>query len=462
MTNIRKKVLFITYHFPPSGSTGAIRPVKFVKYLQDFGWNSVVLTVKNGFDFNIKPDKTYLKDIPVDAQIIRTNSFEPWNWYWALNNKLKNKYNQESLNISKSSLDRASLGSERAIKRIATKIKNSIIELTSVPDRYIGWLPFALVKALILLKNEDIKVIYSTSPPETCHLIGYVLKKITGKPWIADFRNLWTQNFRPSGCSKLKINIEKFMEHQVLHLADRVIHLSNGWKDQQISKYPCIEGKKFKVILNGFDPQDFVKKTPDLYQKFTIAYIGSLYAHETPQYFLEAIESLLEEKDDIKAHLQILFIGSIEGSMRPYFENLYKKKIVRIIDKVPHVACIEYLLNSHILLLIIGKHDGEKGCNPTKLYEYLYTQKPILALVPDGEVSDLIKNVKAGVVVDPEDTEEIKRNVYDLYIKYKQERLSVDYYPDPSIIRRVGRKYLTEKLASILNQLVENNQMQSS
>lgn len=440
-----KKVLIIAYHFPPSASIGQIRPLKFAKYLNKFGWQPVVLTPKNEFYFGRRADETLFKELPESVRVVRTFSFEPLNEFWKLRNRNTESKNEDYAKFTKI------ISSN---KSIVNRLKSSFLDIMSTPDRYLGWMPFAVYRALALLRDDTIKAIYTTSSPVTCHLIGYVLKRITKRSWIADFRDPWTQNFGFTRVFKFQLRFEEFLERLIFNYADKIISVSEPIVDKFRLKYPHINRGKFKAIPNGFDSEDFHNKIPEPFEKFTITYTGAVYGHENAHCFFEAIESLITEKEELNENLQILFVGSIHPTKRTqHFDRLNQSRIIQLIGRTNHGTALQYMLNSHVLLLLVGKyHEVVKGCYTTKIFEYLCAKKPILALVPDGVAADLIRQAGAGTVVDPEDMVGIKNAILSLYQKYKEGELTVD--SDSALISKFDRRELAKELAAVLNDAV--------
>jgi len=410
----------IAYDYPPLGGGGVFRTLKFTKYLPQFGFKPYVLTVKNAM-YPIK-DPTLLEEIPPQVRVFRVFSLEhkllrlP---FWAL--KINPKW-------------------------------------IFVPDMNIGWLPFAVRRGEKLIKEENIHVIYATAPVYTSLLIGYLLKKKTGKPLVVDFRDPWTQNVFIKFPSKFYKKIEEKMEKKVLELADHIIANTELMALKLIDKYPFIKDK-CTTITNGFDAEDFKDlKKKGRGEKFTITHVGSIYGLITSKYWFLALKELIEEKTELRSALQVFFIGHFARARahhaRKLVEELGVKNVVKLVGYVPHKKSLKLMVKSDVLLLLMGSeeaHKEERGALrvPGKVYEYLAAKKPILALIPEGAAADLIKSTKSGVIVPPKDVNSIKQALFKLFQRWQKGTLG----ETKSRIRNYDRKALTKKLTNVFESL---------
>lgn len=419
-----KKVLIIAYFFPPLGGAGVQRTLKFVKYLPGFGWKPYVVTVKNSEYIH---DESLLQDIPKEAEVYRTSSLE--------------------------------FG---FLRRLFPKVRPwqravILLNLLLIPDDKIGWKMFALKKACEIIRHERIDVIYTTSAPYTSHLIGLELKKRYGLPWVADFRDEWSKNpflFYPTGFHK-KIN--KRMELSVLCSADKVISTSEKMT-KQFSEILQEDRKKFLTITNGFDPDDliFPANLQGPKRKFRVTYLGTLYGKRTTVgiRFLDALESLLHQSLLRRDLLEIRFVGAM-GNLQNFISGKMVRACAEFIPYKKHREVVFELCAADALLLITPNERGEAEI-AGKTFEYVASERPILALVPKkGEVAEIIRKTNTGVVVNPDDSEEIQKNILEFYKKWEKGQLYID--PNWDIIHSYERKKLTEKLARVFDDLILEN-----
>ncbi len=397
-----KKILIISYLFPPIGGGGVIRVTKFTKYLKNFGWDPLVLTVKNGFYPLI--DKSLLKELSKKIKIFRVQYFEPGLW-------IKNRWWQSFLNYI-------------------------IYRWLFIPDERVLWLMPAVKKALEIVKKEDLKIIMTTSSPATDHLVGLIVKKMTGIKWIADFRDEWANNPLRKFPTPLHKLMARFLEKKVVENADWVISVS-----EPINQYlkSLSNQKKFSVITNGYDEEDFQNLKLSKSKIFRLVHVGSLYS-------LKYQESFIQSFQDLKLkNARLTFIGS---KMR-----------------LPHKQAVKKMINADVLLLILDPIE-RTAVLTGKLFEYLRAQRPILALADrNSEAAKMIVKYQVGEVVEPTQ-EAFKKEVLIMYQKWLTSRRSGPASPSqggqknqlkiPEVnIEKYTRKNLTKKLINKLEKLIK-------
>jgi glycosyltransferase involved in cell wall biosynthesis len=412
-----KKVLLVAYHYPPLGGGGVFRTLKFTKYLPEFGYQPHVLTVKNPM-YRTK-DPTLVKEIPAEANIHRTFSFE-----------------------------------HRILR--APRLLNMNLKWFYMPDEYIGWLPFAVSFGAKLVKKENISVIYATSPIPTSLLIGFFLKKKTKKPLVIDFRDSWTDNPFNIYPTKFHESIERKMEEKVLTQADYVTVVTDSIKNTLIKRYPFLQSK-IETLTNGFDSEDFMNlEINEKTDKFRITYAGSIYGLRTAKSFLLALKELTDENEELREKVEVLFVGN-PGKETPHLiKKLGLDENVKLVKYVPHRECLELMVNSQALLLLItsGGAKGE-GILTGKLFEYLASRKPIIAIAPEnGLAANIIKSLNAGTVLPPRDTRLIKKAISDFYEEWIEGKLSATT-ANMGNIARYDRKILTQRLAQIFTKVTQ-------
>jgi glycosyltransferase involved in cell wall biosynthesis len=284
-----KKVLIISYYFPPSGGPGVQRVLKFVKYLPEFGWQPVVLTVKDG-DFPAR-DESLLNEIPKDVKVFRTDIFEPYNYY----RKLTGRKKGQAIDV-----DNIEKGSK---KRFSDRISEFIRATFFIPDARRGWKKYAVKEGKKIIDTEKPDLIFSSSPPYTCALIAMELKKYAGKkgrkiPWVSDLRDAWTDYLTTPNRWFLPKKIDKKYERTSLDKADVLTIVASGMKDDFDKKYPQISKKtKYVLLRNGFDSDDYKNAQYEnkTNEKFTVVYTGSMYGKRNPYYFLDTVAELVNQ-----------------------------------------------------------------------------------------------------------------------------------------------------------------------
>lgn len=438
-----KKVLIVTYYFPPSGGAGVQRCLKFVKYLREFGWEPVVLTARDA-DYPAF-DASLLQEIPDGVAVYRSRIFEPYNFY----RKLTGKKLGEAMDIA--TLSRDSAQTRKWSERFAEWIRSWIF----IPDARIGWKYFAVKMGREIIRKEKIDVILSSAPPYTCHLIGQALSRQTGKPWVCDFRDSWVGWLSAAKRSGLPHQIELKMEGRVLQQAHRILTVSPGVQEDLLSRHPELRDERWLLLPNGYDASDFENispLSPANPRKLTITYTGSLYGNRNPDFLFQAVRELLLEDSSWRDDLRFNFVGRVSQSIQNLLNAAEFAGMVQLLPYLAHQESIRYLLSADLLLLIIDDAPVNRGILTGKLYEYLGAQKPILALAPEGNAADLIRDVKAGFIAPPKNVAAIKATLREIRIRWKNHSLETGLF-DAQKIRALDRKALTGQLAQILNQL---------
>ena len=427
-----KKVLIITYYWPPGSGPGVQRFLKFSKYLRDFGWEPVILTVDNGSYPSI--DQSLEQDIPKGLYVYRSQSFEPFRWY----NLLKGKTSKNA------SVGAIGLQSRSFFQRLALYIRANFF----IPDARVGWNRFAIKKARTIFKEHDIDAIISTGPPHSSHLIADTLKKIYNKPWIADLRDPWTTVFynayfpRTENTKKK----DKELEDLVLKNADAVSVVSQGMYDEFSDR-----ANDISLIYNGFDDADFkgLKKVKN--DKFTIAYIGNFKPNQNAVLVWECLKELGDKNAQFKSDLNISLTGNIDSSVVNSLQENGLKEQLSIEGFAAHHTAVERMLDASLLLFIIPVSERNHLIITGKLFEYLATANPILAIGPtNGNASALLKDAKRDEMLEYDDKNNILLQIESTYTSWKNKSIPQYSLND---LERFTRRGLTEKLANKLNVL---------
>ncbi|GKX30444.1 glycosyl transferase family 1 [Vallitalea longa] len=413
---MKKRVLMVANQFPPMGGSGVQRSVKFAKYLPEYEWEPVVFTRESSKGLI---DKSLLNDIPKDLEVIRTKPYDL--------NELKKPFNLAGKFISRKLL---------------------------IPDGDVIWYKKNKDILLDYVKKNNIDIIYTTSYPYSDHLLGlYVKKHMPNIPWVVDFRDEWCNNpyILDMGYSKNRMEKERKMEREVISNCDYFITntplmLKNFLKDYDMKE------KSF-VIPNGYDKDDFDNINKDYVKKdkLIITYSGSMYGRRKPDYFLQAVEELIDEQKIDKKDILIRFIGNIPNKkIKEINENYSLSETVKYLPYMEHKKSIEKLVESDILLFIIGEGKGAENFYSGKVFEYMNTNRPILALVPPkGVAADVIKDTNTGYISDTTNVKQIKELMLKLYFDWKNDAIEMN--PNWDKIKTFERRQLTKQLVEILN-----------
>jgi glycosyltransferase involved in cell wall biosynthesis len=429
-----KKVLIVTYYFPPSGGSGVQRTLKFVKYLRDFGWEPVVLTARDA-DYPAL-DAGLEKEIPDGVAVYRAPLFEPYKMYRRFTGRQAN----ESSDMATLSLD----GTQK--RKWSERISEFIRAGFFVPDARMTWLYPAVRLGKKICQEHDIHIIYTSAPPYTTHLIGRRLARWSRKPWVADFRDSWigwlsTPQWRPFWAASL----ERRMEKAVLAQASRILTVSNGVKEDLLSRHPALRDDRWLLLPNGYDAKDFNICVPEKSDYFTITYTGSMYGNRNPGALLQALENLCQSEPEFVVRIRIRIVGRVGESILQRIRTSPVNHLFEYIPYVTHQISLRYLLSSDAALLIIDDAPANKGIVTGKVFEYIGAGLPILALAPEGDAADLIRQHQLGIVVPPNDVEQIIEAI---------KILCAGGVKGTGDATQFERKNLTGRLAAVFDELV--------
>lgn len=409
------KILFIANQFPPIGGSGVQRSLKFVKYLSKLG--NEILVVSKDASKDLK-DESLLADVPDNVKVIRLNAYD--------------------------------INNSGIIKKVYAKF-------FALPDAEVFWYKFnkKAIEKIALDFNPD--VIYTTSYPYSAHLFGLYLKeKYPKMKWIVDYRDEWTNNpfHLDSFSSRLKMKLSKKTELKINSKCDYFITNTRFMLENFINDLPELKNKS-TFIPNGYDEEDFLGIYPkEENDKFTIIHTGALYGRRNLNEFLEALKELIDEGRIDKNDICINIAGNVKASqIEEYKKNYNLENETNYLSYLAHEESIRKLLESDVLLLLIGKGKGSENFYTGKVFEYLRAYKNILAIVPrNGAAGELIEETKTGVVADPGNKQEIKNAIMKLYENYKSDD---NYYGKKDIIKKYSRLAQSEKLNDIINNILE-------
>jgi hypothetical protein len=420
-----KKVLIIAYYFPPRPAVASLRPLGLARYLPEFGWEAVILTaaLPNRPDPHFNVIETQYHDcLGFGKRLLKLDSQSP------LITQVKNKLKVKS---EKSPLD---------------FILAAIGGIIAYPDPQKGWRRFAVEAGRDILRQQDIKAMISTSPPETSHIIARRLKDECKIPWVADFRDLWTQNYYYLYGPLRKV-IERRLELDTLSTADMLVTVSQPAADDLHSLH---RQKPVHSILNGFDPSEVSTTAGKLTDKFTITYTGMLYpGKRSPEPLLAALHDLITERSMDAGDVEVRFYGPPSGWIDKQAESYGLTGIVRQFGTVPREIALNKQRESQLLLLPKWNDAQQRGNYPAKIFEYLAARRLILAVGGFPDVVDqLLDETKAGVSA--QTGGDIKAVLLQLYQEYKSTG-AVSYSGDEAETSKYSHREMAKKFASILD-----------
>ena len=426
-----KKVLILTYYWPPAGGAGVQRWLKFVKYLSPLGYDLHVYTAENPEAPAM--DDSLLQDVPDDVTVIKKPIWEPLNLYKKLTHK-KGSFNAGFLSEEKNNK-----------KKWSEKLSMFIRANLFVPDAKMFWIRPSTKFLQKYIQENKIDLIISSGPPHSLHLIALKLKKKLNIKWIADFRDPWTNIdfYQELPMLHLIDAKQKKMEKLVLKQADRVIVVGDEMKKEFLEINPQ---SKIDVVTNGFDSD--IRESEDLDIPFTILHIGSINAARSHESFYKAIALFLKENDEAKQHFLLKLVGKVDFEAREYISKYKLESNTEYISYLPYKQIKEIQEKAQLLYLPINNTPNAKGILTGKFFEYLAARRYIIAQGPtNGDVAKILEETNSGNIFDYSDTNAVKNSITNYYTKY----LNNEYEIKSKNIEHYSRKNLTNKLSKIIN-----------
>ena len=441
-----KKLLLVSYHFPPDAEVGGLRVQKFAKYLPLYGWEPFVLSV----DERYYPRKDFERVKDVNCKVFRTKMMlNPRQTYTALKSLISFATRKKG-NPTQGSSAVIDEGAVELRERSVSGFKRFILSLLWLPDDRTGWILPAVIRGQVLIKKYGIETLMTTSPPHSVQIIGYLLKRITGCRWVIDFRDAWSLVL---GEKRGGVNtIQRWLESKVIRHADVVITATDFVRECYLKVYPDLPREKFVCIPNGFDLEDMIlakTRNPVGDENLTISYVGELYIERSPEVFLRAVSDLVRSGKIPLDRLKLRFIGKVRHfgrkSLQTLLSELSLSDITEIIDQVTHMKAMEYMVNSKILLVF----SPNPFMQPMKVFEYMACGAFIIAFTPPGALADLVKGYSKGIVVDCDDFDGAKMAIlrcYEMLAHSEGRERNLSQEMDESVLV-FERKNLTQQLA---------------
>lgn len=465
-----KNVLIIAYHFPPARSAGIYRPVKFAKYFPEFGWNPVILAVKNP-DSKIT-DASLLKELPPNTKIYLSYSLELIrfeNWvYERIYGRRQAQSPPPRADIKAASAQAAAPIRQSPLKRLfLTPLRSFIHNVINTPDGMVGWIPFAVVKGLYIIWREKIDVIFSTSPPESGHVIALILSRLTRKRLVVDFRDPWTthdnrQNLSASAAwaprmSKSRIRYERWLERKTLQRAGAIIHTGNGRAQLVKSAFPSINSDKHHVITNGYDEADFADLALPSNRAsdpcLNIFSVGEIYMDSAIENFLMALERIFRAPSSGR-EIKVTFVSeSVEMwkdklSRPPFAGN------VSVLGFRPHKEAVRMMTEADVLLLLLpsGSEVMRDRVIAGRTFEYMRAARPILMVGWEGESSRILEAGGLLTFISHDDIALMEKVILNFHTMKVAGDLNKA--PNWEFLRQFDRRLQTGKLAGLMDGLV--------
>lgn len=439
----QKKILIISYYWPPAGGPGVQRWLKFVKYLPDFGWEPTIFIPENP-SYPIV-DETLQKDVPKNLKIIKTKIWEPY--------QLAEKFGKDNKKFKAGQFD---VGENQSWKaKLSIFVRGNFF----IPDARVFWVKPSVEFLEKYLKVNHYDVLVTTGPPHSLHLIGLGLKKkFPDLKWIADFRDPWTEisYYKHLKLTKIADKKHRKLESEVFKNAD--ITLATSYTDAENFRK---KGANAFCITNGFDVDASTtlsmteenSKTLSLSNstiKFKLSYIGVLEQLRNPEILWETLNDLVQENADFRNDFELNFVGRLDDKILQKIESSALKNNLTNLGYQTHDVALKHMQDSSVLLMTNFPQESSKGIIPGKIFEYLATGKTILSFGPkDADVEKILSETKAGKHFGYDEKENLKNFILESYQNWKLGTLN----QNSENIEQFSRKNLTQKLVDLMNKI---------
>jgi len=430
----QKKVLIITYHWPPSGGITVLRCLKFAKYLREHGWEPVIFTAENAsYQFL---DFTNEKDIPENLEVLKVPIYEPINAFKKLTGR---KQNQPVQNITSNSNQKKSF-----IDNFAIWVRGNFF----IPDARARWIKPSLKYLIPYLEKNPVDAILTDGPPHTNTMIGMRLAQKLNIPWLADFQDPWTQ---VDYYSQMRIGPKadrkhRALEQEVFRTADKITIASPSWKHD----LERIGAKNVDVIYYGYDESDFTDMKKVVTDELVIFHGGLLGEDRNPEVLFAAIQKLVKSYPTLQSSLKLKFAGEVDYSVRESIKKYGLEDCTELMGMITRQEVIENYMASALLLLPINKAANAKGRIPGKLFEMLRSGKPILVLGPDdGDVKHIVESKELGQSFEYSDLDGIYTFLENGLIQQNFGNFNLE-----SSVDEFSNRLITGKIAHYLDEIV--------
>ena len=429
-----KKVLFITYYWPPAGGTTINRIFKFYQYLEEFGWEPVILTSEGG-DFPFI-DESLLKEVKPETRIYRAKNISLHSVFKKISPKSTKNFVPYGFtdNTNNSFMDNLSRW----------------IKYNFIPDTRFPWYFNAVRKAIKVCKSEKIDLIFSSSPPQTNHIIAAKVARKMNIPLVSDFRDPWTDVFwviaENSVRMKLIQKLDRRIERRTLAKMDSIVTFGKTYFNILRNK----TDRPLHIIYNGFDEKYFDTANYQKTDKFRIVYFGSMSREQPPSSFFNTIE-LLKDNPEFFDRADILFLGNFPPHLKSAVENSSFKTKVRFIPYVEYVESLKIITNCELSLFIVGDTKDNESHLSLKMYEYLGAGHPVIGYgPPQGEAGEILDETGIGKMFNFNDHRPAADYILQVFERWKKSENLFDL----EVIRKTrmfSRKNLTGQLAAIMD-----------
>ena len=438
---IMKRVLIISYYWPPTGGSGVQRWVKFAKYLPSEGWQPVIYTPENPEQLAV--DESLAAEVPEAAEVVKTRIIEPYELYKKL--LRRSGHSKEAVEVNPVNAQNKSL-----LQKAAMWVRGNLFR----PDPRCLWIGPSVRFLKKYLSEHPVDLIVSTGPPQSMHMIGLRLSRETGLPWIADFRDPWTKifYFKHLAMTPATERWHKKMEKMVLDEASAVVAVSPLVQQE----FQAMTDTPVELITNGFDECDFSSEPcTQAYggasQEFTITHTGLFAADGNPTVLWDVLAEKCHADEAFRKLLRIKLIGKTDDQILKALKDRGLESSLINMGYQTHSVAVEQQRQASVLILPLRKEPEYRAVLPGKLFEYLASQRPILGIgQPDGAMAMIVNETRTGTVIDWNDKEGISQYIEQCWKRHLEGRLS----SDGADLSRFTRRSLTRRMAGLFDKII--------
>jgi hypothetical protein len=422
-----KKVLIITYYWPPAGGPGVQRWLKFAKYLPDFDIQPIVYVPENPTYPIIDTDLEH--EVSEKVIVLKNKIIEPYGIAAIFSKKNTKGISSGIIPNQKK---------QTALQKLMLWVRGNLF----IPDARVFWVKPSVKYLKKYIQENAIDTIITSGPPHSLHLIGLQLKKDLKVNWLADFRDPWTtigyhSALKLSGYADKK---HKALESEVLNTADTIIVTSKTTK----TEFQQLTSKPIEVITNGYDVEKVTKQPLD--EKFTLAHIGSFLSDRNPKILWESISELIHENPEFAKHFELKLIGKVSQEVLDTIAQYGLNTYLNNLGYVSHQEAVEHQRKSQVLLLIEIDSEATRSIIPGKVFEYMVSERPIVAIGPkDSDFAEMITSTNTGTFFMYDEKERLKATILSHFEKYQQKDLKVFAVG----LQQYSRKHLTGQLSKL-------------
>lgn len=437
----KKRILFISYYFPPMGGGGVQRILKFLKYWDYTSFNVSVVTIKSSYFY--AEDKSLAEEIPPEVSINRTGSLDPFRVTHFIRKYLPGR-NRKAANIIPES------GS----------FLRKLSSLVFIPDSRILWLPFAVYKIWRINRQTPVDLMIATMPPFTVGIIAKIAYKFFAIPYLLDFRDAWSNNPYLPQVSSLHTLLQKLLERWVLKTARGLTFVNPNLHTYYLAAYPFLNHVQTQMIRNGFDPDDFKvikpEKLPASSTTLKIGMMGTIYSQgNAPNTLIEAISEVLKDNPQLADRIEIFFVGKWTKAFKAWTSVYNLERQTNWVGYLEHREALKFIRGMDFLTLAIRSGmPGSGNVTPGRIYEYLCLKRPILAFCPlESDLAGLVNDTKSGLVFDYHDKEGLKSTI----LKWFENAAGIRSQFRFENLEEFNRKKLTIKMIKFVTKMIKSD-----